>query len=144
MIILRKNKMFSDAQNIFNWTRSDKNIKDDLNNLNQKRLINLSQKTSVTKDPNNQLTSKDLAIENLRMQRQRMINRNTSQKIQAQKDKAQLQQLTKLQKLEDDKNDKEIKNQIDIKNSNNSRDEAKNVGLYKTRSKMPNPVPMKT
>ena len=103
-----------------------------------------SQDPSVSQDPNNQLTSKDLAIENMRMQRQLMMNQRMRQKLQAQERADQLRQITKMQKSEEEKDSQDTKNQIKIKKIEQDRnDEAKNVGLYKTRSKPIPPVPMK-
>lgn len=99
---------------------------------------------SVSQDPNNQLTSKDLAIENMKMQRQLMLNQRMKQKLQAQERADRIKQITRAQKNEEAKDEQESKNQIKVKKIEQDRDEAKNVGLYKTKSKMPAPVPMKT
>ena len=101
--------------------------------------------SSVVQDPNNQLTSKDLAIENMRMQRQLMMNQRMRQKLQAQERADQLKAVTKAQVAEDKKDEQDMKNQIKVKKieQDNSVNEAKNVHLYKTRSKMPAPVSMK-
>ena len=97
-------------------------------------------------DPNNQLTSKDLAIENMRMQRQLMLNQRMRQKLQAQERADQLKQISRAQRDEDASDEQDTKNQIKIKKieQENSASEAKNVPLYKTRSKPVQPVPMKT
>lgn len=99
---------------------------------------------SVSQDPNNQLTSKDLAIENMKMQRQLMMNQRMKQKLQAQERADRMKQIAKIQKSEDEKDEQETKNQINRKKVEQEKDEAKNVGLYKTKSKMPAPVPMKS
>ena len=97
-------------------------------------------------DPNNQLTSKDLAIENMRMRRQLMLNQRMRQKLQAQERADQLKQISRAQRDEDARDEQDTKNQIKIKKieQENSASEAKNVPLYKTRSKPVQPVPMKT
>jgi len=95
---------------------------------------------------NQQLNSKDLAIENMKMQRQLMINQRTRQKLQAQERADQLRQISKAQRDEDKRDEQDTKNQIKIKKieQESSMSEAKNVPLYKTRSKPVQPVPMKT
>jgi hypothetical protein len=103
---------------------------------------------NITPDSgNNQtLTSRDLALENMKMQRQIMINQRTRQKLQAQERADQLRQISRAQKDESERDQQDTKNQIKIKKieQDNSTSEAKNVGLYKTRSKPITPVPMKT
>lgn len=100
---------------------------------------------SVTQDPNNQLNSKDLAIENMRMQRQIMLNQRMRQKLQAQEHADRIRQISRAQRDEDQRDQADMKNQIKIKKieQDNSASEAKNVGLYKTKSKVTPPVPMK-
>lgn len=95
---------------------------------------------------NQQLTSKDLAIENMKMQRQIMLNQRMRQKLQAQERADRLRQIARAQKEENDKDEQDSKNQIKIKKieQDNSASEAKNVSLYKSRSKPVIPVPMKT
>jgi hypothetical protein len=101
---------------------------------------------TTTQDPNNQLTSRDLAIENMKMQRQLMINQRMRQKLQAQERADQLRQISRAQRDEDNRDEQDTKNQIKIQKieQENSNSEAKNVPLYKTRSKPVQPVPMKT
>lgn len=93
-----------------------------------------------------QLTSKDLAIENMRMQRQIMINQRMRQKLQAQEHADRLRQISRAQRDEDERDQEDAKNQIKIKKieQENTSSEARNVGLYKTKSKPTPPVPMKT
>ena len=100
--------------------------------------------SSVSQDPNNQLTSKDLAIENMKMQRQLMLNQRMRQQLQAKERADQVRQISKMQKNEEARDEQETKNQIKVKKIEQDRDEAKNVGLYKTKSKPVPPVPMKT
>lgn len=103
---------------------------------------------NITADSgNNQtLTSRDLALENMKMQRQIMINQRTRQKLQAQERADQLRQVSRAQKDESERDQQDTKNQIKIKKieQENSNSEAKNVPLYKTKSKPTPPVPMKT
>ena len=80
------------------------------------------------------------------MQRQLMINQRMRQKLQAQERADQLRQISRAQRDEDNRDEADMKNQIKIKKieQENSNSEAKNVPLYKTRSKPVQPVPMKT
>ena len=79
------------------------------------------------------------------MQRQLMMNQRMRQKLQAQERADRIKAITKSQLAEDKRDEADTKNQIKIKKieQDNSASEAKNVHLYKTRSKMQAPVPMK-
>ena len=92
---------------------------------------------------NQQPTPAQLASRNAIMQREIMKNQRLRQKIQAEELKASRARILQSQKGESEKNEKESKNQIKVKKIEQDRDEAKNVGLYKTKSLMPATLPMK-
>jgi len=64
------------------------------------------------------------------------------EKIQAQERRDAMKNLRAAQKDQEEKDDNDMKNQIRIQKAQND-DTARNVGLYKTRSKIVQPVPMK-
>lgn len=88
-----------------------------------------------------QLTSKDLAIEQFRQQRQLMQTQRLKQKLQAQEARDRMKALEGMQKAEKEEQADQLKNQIQVKQQENT-DGAKNVGLYKTRAKTTPPVGM--
>lgn len=65
------------------------------------------------------------------------------EKIQAQERRDAMKNLRAAQKDQEEKDDNDMKNQIRIQKAQNDDDAARNVGLYKTRSKIVQPVPMK-
>lgn len=66
------------------------------------------------------------------------------EKIQAQERRDAMKNLRAAQKDQEEKDDNDMKNQIRIQKAQNDKDDAaRNVGLYKTRSKIVQPVPMK-
>lgn len=119
-----------------------------LRNQKNKSFSALDNTNSAQEDPessNQKLSSRDLALENMRMQRQLMMNQRTRQKLQAQEIRDRQKMVTSAMKAEEKKDEQDMKNQIKIKKieQDNSNNEAKNVPLYKTRSKPVEPVPMK-
>ena len=117
MIILRS-KFFADEQQ-----QAAQNLQD---NINQQ-----------------QITSRDLQIEQMKQQRQLLHTMRLREKIQAQERRDAMVNARLAQKQSAQEKDDDIKNQIRI-TKNQAQDEgAKNVGLYKTRSKAVQPVPMK-
>ena len=91
------------------------------------------------------LTSKELLLEQMKQQRQLMQTQRLRQKIQAQEARDRFRALQNAQKADREEKMDDAKNVIKAKqleNQSNSA-EAKNVSLYKTRSKVVAPVPMK-
>lgn len=98
---------------------------------------------ALTPDSNEQQNSQELLIEQMRMQRALLQNQRQRQKIQAQESRDRIKRTQDAQKLEQRRDEQEQKNQIRVKRLEMDRDEAKNVGLYKTKSHPVPPVPMK-
>ena len=66
------------------------------------------------------------------------------EKIQAQERRDTMKNLRAAQKDQEERDDNDIKNQIRIQKAQDAKDDAaRNVGLYKTKSKIVQPVPMK-
>lgn len=102
----------------------------------------IRQKKFAAVEEPQQLTPRDIQLENMRMQRQIMINQRTKQKIEADAAKARMKQIQQLQKMEMQKDMHEDKARIQTQKMQNLEDTPKNVGLYKTRSKGVEPVAM--
>lgn len=87
-------------------------------------------------------TSKDLLVEQMKLQRIMLQTQKQRQQLQAQESRDRMRQIQNAQRVEQKKEEQEDKN--DIKRRKMEVDEgAKNVGLYKSRSNPVAPVPMK-
>ena len=87
-------------------------------------------------------TSKDLLVEQMKLQRIMLQTQKQRQQLQAQESRDRMRQVQTAQKVEQKKEEQEDKN--DLKRRKMEVDEgAKNVGLYKSRSNPVAPVPMK-
>jgi coproporphyrinogen III oxidase-like Fe-S oxidoreductase len=93
----------------------------------------------------NPLTSKEMMIEQMRQQRQLMQTQRLRQRLQAQETRDKLRAIRAAQKMEKEEKSEDDKNNIKIKRLENQDNSsmAKNVSLYKTKSKLVAPVPMK-
>lgn len=93
-------------------------------------------------NPGEQMNSKDLLIEQMRLQRALLQTQRQRQQVQAQESRDRMRQIQSAQRIEQKKDEQESKNEL--KRRKLEVDEgAKNVGLYKTRSNPVSPVPMK-
>lgn len=93
-----------------------------------------------------EMTSKDLQIEQMRLQRQILETQRMRQRMQAEERMQELKQSTQNQKLEQKKDEAQKDNQLKVKkiDAQNNRQEVNNIGLYKTKSKPTPTVSMKT
>lgn len=89
------------------------------------------------------VTSRDLQLEQMRMQRQLLQTQRMREKLAAQERRDAMKTLQQSQKDDTDEKESQAKNQIRLKKLDNEETGAKNVNLYKTRSKVVSPVPMK-
>ena len=92
------------------------------------------------------MSSRDLQIEQMRLQRQILETQRMRQRIQAEERTQQLKQTTQVQKMEQKKDEARDENQLKAKkiDAQNNRQEINNIGLYKTKSKPTPTVSMKT
>jgi len=102
----------------------------------------IRQKKFAAVEEPQQLTPRDIQLENMRMQRQIMINQRTKQKLEADAAKNRMKRIQQLQKMEMQKDMQENKAMLQTQKMQNLDDSPKNVGLYKTRSKGVDPVAM--
>ena len=123
MLILRKNKLFAVT-----------------NTVNKP---NAPQEQEQQPNPGEQIkTSKDLLVEQMKLQRVLLQTQKQRQQVQAQETRDRMRQIQSAQKIEQRKEEQEDKS--DLKRRKMEVDEgAKNVGLYKSRSNPVAPVPMK-
>lgn len=105
---------------------------------------NLNPNSQAQQQQEQQITSKDLLIQQMRLQRQIMITQQQRQKLQNQETMAQMRQLNQKSKAENDKDNQQ--NSQNIRTNKMEQENAKpdNTGLYKTKSKIIPPVSMKT
>ena len=91
------------------------------------------------------MTSKDLQLEQMKLQRQLIMTNRMRQRLQAEERQDQMRRITQLQKSEMRKDEQEDKNRVTVKRlENQSSENAKdNTALYKTKSRPVPPVPMK-
>lgn len=92
-----------------------------------------------------EMTSKDLQIEQMRLQRQILETQRMRQRMQAEERMQEMKQVNQTQKLEQKKDEAQKDNQLKVKkiDAQNSRQEVNNIGLYKTKSKPTPTVSMK-
>lgn len=109
------------------------------------RILRLKKFAETDQENLNQqmITSRDLQIEQMKQQRQVLQTQRLREKIAAQERRDSLRNLSDAQKREAKENQEETKNQIKTAKIQDQREEARNVNLYKTRSKPVQPVPMK-
>ena len=91
---------------------------------------------------NQQLSSKDLQLEQMRLQRQLMQNERLKQKLQAEERRDKARRLMQQQRLEQRKDMEENKERLNVRKMENDRNNP-NVSLYKTKPHPTDPVPMK-
>lgn len=124
MLILRKSKLFASIMN-------EANQPDNPQEQNQQP------------SPDAQLrTSKDLLVEQMRLQKVMLQTQKQRQQLQAQESRDRLRQVTTAQRIAQRKEEQEDKNEIKRRKME-VEEGAKNVSLYKSRSGRVEPVPMK-
>ena len=106
-------------------------------------MIILRKKIFSTTDNTENVTSRDLQLEQMRMQRQLLQTQRLREKIAAQERRDAMKNLQRSQKEDAEEKSSQAKNQINVKKLENDDLGAKNVNLFKTRSKVVAPVPMK-
>lgn len=111
---------------------------DDLNVYGQKRVDQLENNILEA-----QKTSKDLQIEQMKMQRAMMANQRSRQKLQEQERQDRLKQQLQAQKL-DQKDEQSQKSQVQTKKLQSNEDSAtRNWSLVKKNTTAKPPIPMK-
>lgn len=89
-----------------------------------------------------QMSSRDLQLEQMKLQRQLMQTERMKQKMQAEERRDEARRLMQQQKLEQQKEVEDNKQRIRIKKMESGENNV-NVSLYKTKPHPTAPVPMK-
>lgn len=87
-------------------------------------------------------SSQELLIEQMKTQRALMQTQRQRERLQAEETQSRMKSLRQAQKIEKDKDEEQQKSNIRVKKLE-SDEGAKNVGLYKTKTRAVPPVPMK-
>ena len=90
-----------------------------------------------------ELSPRELQLENMKMQRQIMINNRQRQKLEEQARRDKLKRISQAQRLEEEKDEQAAKNQIKVKKLEQDSDDKNSATLYKVASRLTPPVPMK-
>jgi hypothetical protein len=99
-----------------------------------------SDQASIT----NEVTSRTLLLQQMRLQRQIIQTQQARRKLEQQERLSKMKQLGQLQKTEQEKEDREKSNQVQIKKSEDGvRKMNDNTNLYKSKAKTVPPVSMK-
>lgn len=93
-------------------------------------------------EPSQEITSKDLQLEQLRLQRQQRLIQHQKTQLRIKEDMAKSRALAQAQKREAEKDTSEAKDRIRIKQQEQESQGSQNTGLYKTRTKPVAPVSM--
>lgn len=91
---------------------------------------------------NNVLTSRDMLIQQMRLQRQLLLTQQQRKRLDMQERLAKTKQLQNYQKQEDEKNEAEAANNIKLKKADDGRKLNDNTNLYKSKAKTVPPIAM--
>lgn len=89
-----------------------------------------------------EITSRDLQIEQMRLQRQQKLLQHQKAKLQVQEGLARTRAITQRQKIEDEKREHDLKNIMEIHKRIYDDNEVHNPTLYKSKSTITAPVAM--
>lgn len=105
-------------------------------------MIILRQKNYTLDSDTSALTPRDLQLENMKMQRQIMINQRTRERLEADRVKTRMKEIQTAQRIDQKRDEQENKNRLQVQRLQQTEDIPRNVGLYKSKSRTVNPVPM--
>ena len=108
--------------------------------IRRKLFTNNAQKSSKVQDET--LTSKDMQLEHLKLQRQLMQTQRMRQKLEAQERRDETKRLMQLQKMEQQRDLEEDKQRVRVKKIEKDSEKS-NTSLYKSKSHPVAPVSMK-
>lgn len=89
------------------------------------------------------MTSSELQAEQMKMQRQVLEMQRQREKLRAEETKRRLQATQDAQRQERMKDEEEAKNQIKVRKIEQDENRPSNTALYKSRSKIVTPIPMR-
>ena len=105
-------------------------------------MIILRQKNYALDSDTSALTPRDLQLENMKMQRQIMINQRTREKLEADRVKTRMKEIQTAQRIDQKRDEQENKNRLQVQRLQQTEDIPRNVSLYKSKSRTVNPVSM--
>jgi hypothetical protein len=105
-------------------------------------MIILRNKKFTELEMEQQLTPRELMLENYKMQRQIMINQRTREKLEADRAKTRMREVQAAQRIEQKKDEQENQGRIESQKMQNAQDVPRNVNLYKSRPKAVDPISM--
>ena len=88
------------------------------------------------------LTSKDLLLEQMKLQRQQISINHQRQQMRAKEEMTKMRQITQLQKMESEEKQSDQKDQIRTRQQESIGQKPDNTGLYKQKAKTVAPVGM--
>ena len=89
-----------------------------------------------------ELTAKDLQLEQMKLQRQQIQIQHQRQQLLAKEQMAKARNMTQLQKMENEREQSDNKDRIRTRQQEAANQRPDNTGLYKTKSKAVQPVAM--
>ena len=101
----------------------------------------IKRKTYSEQSP--QAASAELQAEQMRLQREQLKIQRQKEKIKSDEMKKRLAMTQSAQRQQADSEQEEAKNQIKVKKLEQENNKPDNVGLYKSRSKVVTPIPMR-
>lgn len=104
----------------------------------------IEQQSEINNEKQN-MTSKDLQIEQMKLQRQMMETQKMRQRLQAEERMQKMKQVSQIQRMEQKKDEDNKDNQLKVRRieKQTENNNSENIGLYKTKSKPVQPVSMK-
>ena len=93
-------------------------------------------------DNSQEVTAKDLQLEQMKLQRQQIQIQHQRQQLLAKEQMAKARNMTQLQKMENEKEQSENKDRIRTRQQEVVNQKPDNTALYKTKSKAVQPVAM--
>jgi hypothetical protein len=93
-------------------------------------------------DNSQEVTSRDLQLEQMRLQRQQRLIQHQRAQLQVKENMARARALAQRQRIEREKSESDQKDSIKIKQMEENSNAAKNTNLYKTQSRPVAPVSM--
>ena len=103
----------------------------------------IKRKTYSDSQAQAQATANDLQAEQMRLQREQLKIQRQKEKIKSDEMKKRLAMTQSAQKQQADSEQEDAKNQIKVKKLEQENNKPDNVGLYKSRSKVVTPIPMR-
>lgn len=107
-------------------------------------MIVLRKKSKVfAQGEGSQPTSNDLMVEQMRLQRQVMETQKQREKLRSEEARKRLQIMQRTQRMQNEKEEEEREDRIKAKKLEMENNKPDNQSLYKSKSKIVTPIPMR-